>query len=71
MRVVREDEQGIYVKNNGQKHRPGRVRGYYHAFDMDDGGLKKGDRVGVRNINHSPLCRIRLKDGRTLYWHSE
>lgn len=75
---VRKDGRGIYVINNGQKHRPGDVVGYSHAYRMDSAGLHAGDRVVVRNVSQSPLCKVCCYDltGKTpewveLYWMSE
>jgi hypothetical protein len=65
---VREDSRGIYVIVNGGIYRPGDVAGYSHAYDMSDGGLKRGDRVQVRHVSQSPLARIRTAD-KELVWY--
>lgn len=65
---VRADERGLYVINNGQRHRPGGVAGYDHVYRMDAHTLSKGDRVHVRNVNQSPLCRVTCADGVELRW---
>ena len=69
MTIVRQDEQSIYVIAGGYRARPGNVGGYDHAFDMSDGGLKKGDVVKARHVACSQLTKIRLSDGRMLHWH--
>lgn len=71
--LIREDAKGLYVKNNrgDSDYRPGDVNGYAHAFDMSDGGLKKGDKPKADHVSGSPLLRIRLDDGRVLYWAPE
>lgn len=71
MSVVRVDEKGIFVITNGGKYRPGRVRGYCHAYEMGNGGLMVGDRVIARHMSQSPLARVKLPDGRELVWHVE
>lgn len=45
MRLVREDEQGVYLKYGESKYRPGDVTGMSHAVDQSNPGLKKGDKV--------------------------
>lgn len=71
MARVREDERGIFVIQNGLRFRPGPVNGYAHAYDMSDGGIKKGDMVKARHVSQSMLVRIRLDDGRVLHWYGE
>jgi len=70
--LVREDDKGLYLIAGGHKSRPGPVRGYSHAFDMSDGGLKAGMKVHARHVSQSPYNRITLEDGRKLVWmHTE
>lgn len=68
--TVREDETGIYVQQGSEKYRPGDIIGYSHALDMDDAGLKVGDKV---NISRSPGGPIRLltEAGRVVHWASQ
>ena len=68
MGLVREDEQGLYVINNGAKRRPGDVAGYAHFRDMSDGGLKKGDKVKLYHVSQTPMCKLVKDDGTELYW---
>lgn len=70
MSVVRQDEKGIYVICDGSLARPGDVNGYSHAYDMSDGGLKKGDRIKARHIGGTPLVKVSAADGETYrYWY--
>lgn len=69
MAVVRRDEIGLYVVAGGRIARPGNVVGYSHAFRMDDGGLKVGDKVKARHIPQTPLTKVTLDDGAELRWH--
>lgn len=68
--LVREDEQGLFIKTGGYQFRPGNVTGYDHAYRMDAGGLKPGDYVTARHIGGSPIARITLADGTNIHWHS-
>jgi hypothetical protein len=70
MSLIRQDALGLFVIAGGYKARPGPVRGYDHAYDMSDGGLKAGDRPVARHIAGTPLIRITLADGRKLVWHT-
>lgn len=70
MAVIREDDRGLFVRAGGYRGRPGGVLGYDHALDMSDGGLKAGDRVKARHISQSPLIKLRLDDGRVLFWYT-
>ena len=67
---VRSDDHGLFIITNGSRYRPGAVAGYDHAYRMDDGGLKVGDRVLVRNVPQTPLCKI-VHGETTLHWYSE
>lgn len=69
MSTVHQDARGIYIITNGGIYRPGNVSGYAHAWDMSDGGLKKGDKVKTRAIGGSPIAKISLTDGTARYWH--
>jgi hypothetical protein len=69
--VVHKDAKGLFVKAGGYVARPGGVRGYDHAYRMDDGGLKEGDRVKARHKAQTPLTVITLDDGTKLHWHHE
>lgn len=70
--IVRRDEKGIYIKNaRGEPYRPGEIAGFSHVYAMDDGGLKEGDNPKTIHQNQSPLLRIKLDDGRILYWGPE
>ena len=71
MSLVREDEKGLYIWLNGGKHRPGKVAGYSHVFDMSDGELEAGNKVKTSVISQTPLIRIQLDDGCKLYWHRD
>jgi len=66
--LVREDEQGLYLVAGGVKARPGSLSGYGHAWRMDDGGLKAGDKVVARHRGGTPLVSITLPDGGTTIW---
>lgn len=69
MTVVREDADGLYVKAGGYIARPGAVRGYSHAYRMDDGGLKAGDTVKARHSAGTELTIVTLPDGSKTRWH--
>lgn len=69
--LVRSDENGIYIKTGGHKFRPGAVNGYYHAYRMDDGNLKAGDKVKARHIGGSPLAKLTLADDTITRWAEE
>lgn len=69
--LVRKDGKGLFVKAGGYIARPGNVRGYDHAYRMDDAGLKEGDRVKARHRAQTPLTVITLDDGTKLHWHHE
>ena len=68
--VVRGDEHGVFVWANGSKYRPGEVSGYAHVYRMDDAGLKVGDKVKVRNVPCTQLCKVTTVDGVELRWSS-
>ena len=68
MALVREDDEGIYVISGGVTARPGAVRGYGHAYRMDDGGLVKGDKVSASHIGGTPMVRLKLPDGTVTRW---
>lgn len=70
MSVIRQDAKGLYVIAGGYTGRPGGVGGYDHAMRMDDGGLKKGDRVKAAHVAGNPLIRIKLENGVKLYWYT-
>lgn len=67
-RKVREDEEGIYVIDDGLKARPGDVVGYSHAFRMDGGGLKCGDEVKARHVSQTPMVKVTTSEGVVLLW---
>ncbi len=71
MTLVREDEKGLYVIAGGVTARPGAVNGYGHAYRMDDGGLKKGDKVTARHSGGTPLVKIKLPDETVTRWFGE
>lgn len=71
MTLVREDAHGLYVKAGGVTARPGSINGYGHAYRMDDGNLKKGDKVTARHVGGTPMVKIKLPDGNTTRWFSE
>lgn len=71
MTLVREDEKGLFIKAGGYIARPGGVVGYDHVLRMDDGGLKKGDKVVARHSAGSPLNYIKLPNGEKLWWHHD
>lgn len=68
--LVRSDDAGLYVRAGGYTARPGNITGYDHAYRMDDGGLKAGDRVAARHIAQTPLVQLKLEDGSMLRWHT-
>lgn len=73
MRIYR-DARGLYIRDRmgGTNHyRPGPVIGYAHAYDMSDGGLREGDKPKTHHVAGAELVKIRLDDGRVLYWASE
>lgn len=49
----------------GYKARPGNVIGYAHAYRMDDGGLKVGDKVKARHPGYA-TATITLDNGQKL-----
>jgi len=71
MALVREDDEGIYVISGGVTARPGAVRGYGHAYRMDDGGLAKGDKVSASHVGGTPMVRLKLPDGTVTRWHCQ
>lgn len=71
MAIVREDEDGLFVEAGGYIARPGAVRGYAHAFRMDDGGLVPGAVCKARHVAGSQLTRITTTAGDVLHWHHE
>ena len=71
MALVREDEKGLYVIAGGVTARPGSVNGYGHAYRMDDGDLKRGDKVSARHSAGTPMVKIKLPDGTVTRWFSE
>lgn len=71
MPTVKQDERGIYLIAGGYPSRPGKVSGYGHAFNMDDGGLKIGDKVKAGHRSQTPLNVITLPDGSKRYWHHD
>lgn len=71
MSLVRKDVRGLFIRTGGYVFRPGAINGYQHAYRMDDGQLKDGDRVNARHIGGTPLARLRLDDGRITRWAEE
>jgi hypothetical protein len=71
MALVRRDQRGLFVIAGGYVARPGAVRGYEHALRMDAAGLREGDKVRARHMASSPLTKVVLGDGQTVYWHHE
>lgn len=71
MTVVRQDAKSIYVIAGGYIARPGAVNGYSHAYNMSDGGLKKGDLVKARHIAQTPTTKVTTPDGTELRWHHD
>lgn len=67
---VHEDEHGVFIRTGGYLFRPGGVRGYDHAYDMSDGGLKKGDTIKAAHIGGTQMARLRFEDGSKRYWTS-
>lgn len=70
MKIYR-DERGLFIKDStggGHHHRPGPVAGYSHVYDMSDGGLKEGDNPKTSYVSSTPLIRIKLPDGKEVYW---
>lgn len=70
MSVICQDSAGLFVKAGGYIARPGDVGGYSHAFDMSDGGLKKGDRVKASHMTGAPIVKLRLEGGKVLHWYT-
>lgn len=68
--LVRSDERGLFVRAGGYVARPGGVRGYDHAYNMSDGGLRTGDHVKAHHIAGSPIVKLRLSDGTVLHWYT-
>lgn len=71
MSVVHEDDEGIFIKTGGYVFRPGGIVGSAHAYRMDDGGLRKGDRVKARHKGGTTLAAITLDDGTKRIWASQ
>lgn len=71
MSIVRQDKNGLYIKTGGHVFRPGAVAGYDHAYDMTAAGIQAGDRIKVRHMGGTPLCRIQLASGEERAWHTE
>lgn len=65
---VWKDEHGIYIKTGGYVFRPGGIRGYDHAYDMDDGGLKEGDTVKAHHMSQTRTAKLVLADGTFRHW---
>jgi hypothetical protein len=68
MPKVKEDDQGIFIQTGGYIFRPGDINGCAHAYEMDDGGLRKGDDVKARHVAGSQLAKLKLADGSVRYW---
>lgn len=68
MSKVKEDSDGLFIQTGGHIFRPGDVNGYYHAYEMDDGGLKKGDDVKARHLGGSQMAKLKLDNGSVKYW---
>ena len=71
MALVREDDRGLYVISSGVTARPGAIRGYGHAYRMDDGGLAKGNKVNARHVGGTPMVRLKLPDGTVTRWYCQ
>jgi len=69
--LVRSDENGLFIKTGGHKFRPGAITGYCHAYRMDDGNLKAGNKVKARHIGGTPLAKLTLEDGTVTRWSEE
>lgn len=67
-RTVKEDQHGIYLSGYETTYRPLAINGYSHANRMDDGGLKKGDRVHAKQVSSTPMMQVTLANGQTLLW---
>lgn len=68
MRLIREDEEGIYILLGDSRHRPGDISGYSHAYRMDSGGLTAGMKVKARHVSQTELMKLTLEDGTHRYW---
>lgn len=71
MALVRKDARGLYVISGGVTARPGAIRGYGHAYRMDDGGLAAGDKVDARHIGGTPMVRLKLPNGQITRWYCQ
>lgn len=68
MTLVRSDIWGLFVRAGGYIARPGNVRGFAHAFRVDDGGLKAGDKIKATHIGGAQLTRVVTQGGLKLHW---
>jgi hypothetical protein len=72
--LIREDSNGLYIRSAlGKDHlpyRPGHFRGHSHAWDTTGAGLQVGDNPKTSHVAGAPFTRIRLPDGKTVYWGS-
>jgi hypothetical protein len=74
---IRKDNHGLYIRSrfytvdkNDPAYRPGEFASYSHVYDTNDGGLKEGDSVKASHVSQAPLIKIRLENGRVLFWGS-
>lgn len=61
MSVVQQDEKGIFVL----------FEGYFHAVNMDDGGLNKGDKIRASHRAGIPTIKIILSCGCIRIWGND
>lgn len=77
---IRKDKHGLYIRSrwyskqfnetHHPSYRPGTFRGYSHAWNTTDAGLKEGNNPKTKHVNGEPFVRIVLSDGSYAYWGS-
>lgn len=77
---VNMDDEGIFIRLNGTKFRPGAVEGYDHRFDMREGSIRYNDSVYTMENGHKApetgyqmdrnIRKISTSEG-AVFWHAE
>lgn len=76
--IIRKDIHGLYIRGrhyskalgmtDEPSYRPGYFPGDSHAMDTTDAGLQEGDKPKTSHMAGSPFVRIKMSDGRKVYW---
>lgn len=67
--IVRSDDDGLFVRTNGQIYRPGAVGFNSIRLRMDAGDAAPGEPLRARPVDGTELLKVKLRDGTTTYWH--